>query len=229
VIVWDGGNNDSPFVAPDLHIVVTDALRPRDVDTHHPGEAVLRMADVVVVNKVDAAAEYDVVQLIAAVRRLNTRATIVKAASPVRLDDPERVARRSVVVVEDGPTLTHGGMPWGAGLRAALDVHAQVVDPHAFASPALARLYAQYPHIGPVVPAVGYDAEQLEALAATLRAAPCDVIVSASPFDLAARIAVDKPIVRARYGYAAAGEPALEDVVASFLAERVLAPEATLA
>ena len=218
VLVWDGGNNDFPFLAPDLHVVLVDALRPTHVDTHHPGEAVLRMADVVVVNKLTAATHPDVQRLAARVKAINPRAPLVRAASPVRLDRPELVAGRRVLVVEDGPTLTHGGMSHGAGYVAAVQGQAaEIVDPRPAAVPAIAEVYARYPHIGPVLPAVGYDDAQLEALAETLRRADCDAVVSASPIDLAARVEVGKPVVRARYEYADAGEPTLDSFVESFV------------
>ena len=223
ILVWDGGNNDFPFLRPDLHVAIADALRPGHVDTHHPGEAVLRMADVVVVNKVDAAASHDVQRLTEALRAINPRAAIVRASSPVRLDRPELVAGRRVLVVEDGPTLTHGGMSYGAGHVAAVAAGAaEVVDPRPTAAPAVAEVYARYPHIGRVLPAVGYDDAQLAALAETMRRADCDVVVSASPVDLAARIDVGKPIVRARYEYADAGEPTLGGLVDALVATQGL-------
>jgi predicted GTPase len=219
VLVWDGGNNDFPFLAPDLHIAIADALRPAHVDTYHPGEAVLRMADVVVVNKVDAATDSDVRRVTAAVKAINPRAPIVRAASPVTLERPELVERRRVLVVEDGPTLTHGGMSYGAGFVAAVQGQAaEIVDPRSAAVPAIAEVYARYPHIGRILPAVGYDDAQLSALAETMRRADCDVIVSASPIDLAARVSVGKPIVRARYEYADAGEPTLGHFLDAFVA-----------
>jgi predicted GTPase len=218
VLVWDGGNNDFPFLAPDLHVVLVDALRPTHVDTHHPGEAVVRMADVVVVNKVLAATHPDVQLVTERVKAINPRAPIVRAASPVRLERPELVAGRRVLVVEDGPTLTHGGMSHGAGYVAAVQGRAaEIVDPRPAAVPAIAEVYVRYPHIGRVLPAVGYDDAQLEALAETLRRADCDVVVSASPIDLAARVAVGKPVVRARYEYADAGEPTLDGFVEAFV------------
>jgi predicted GTPase len=210
VLIWDGGNNDFPFLVPDLHVAVTDALRPGHVDTHHPGEAVVRMADVVVVGKVDAAPANDVARVMEKVHAINPRAVVVRAASPVTLDRPELVAGRRAIVVEDGPTLTHGGMIYGAGHVAAVAAGAAaIVDPRRSAAPAIAEVYAKDPHIGPVLPAVGYDDAQLEALGRTLRDAAADVVVSASPIDLAARVDVGKPIVRARYEYADAGEPTL--------------------
>jgi predicted GTPase len=227
VVVWDGGNNDFPFIAPDLHVAIVDALRPTHVDTHHPGEAVVRMADVVVVNKVDAASAADVARALEKVRELNPGATVVRAASPVTLDQPERVAGRRVLVIEDGPTLTHGGMSYGAGFVAATRAGAaHVVDPRLSATPAIAEVFARYPHIGRVLPAVGYSDAQLAALAETLRGAECDVVVSASPVDLAARIDVGKPIVRARYEYADAGSPTLGSLLDAFVAQHVPAAAA---
>jgi predicted GTPase len=224
VLVWDGGNNDFPFLRPDLHVAVADALRPGHVCTHHPGETVLRMADVVVVNKVDAAAPHDVQRVIDAVRAVNPRAAVVRAASPVTLDQPALVLGRRALVVEDGPTLTHGGMSHGAGFVAAVaGGAAAIVDPRASAAPSVAEVLARYPHVGRVLPALGYDDAQLQALAETIRGADCDVVVSASPVDLAARIAVGKPIVRARYEYADAGEPTLGSLVDAFVGRLRLA------
>ena len=220
VLIWDGGNNDFPFLVPDLHIAIADALRPGHVDTHHPGEAVLRMADVIVVNKVDAAPSGDVERLAETLRAINPRAAIVRAASPVSLDRPELVAGRRALVVEDGPTVTHGGMSYGAGLVAAGRAHAaEIVDPRRWATPALAEVYARYPHMGRILPAVGYDEAQLGALEETMRRADCDVVVSASPIDLAALVDVGKPIVRARYEYADAGEPTLGGFVDALAAK----------
>ena len=219
LIVWDGGNNDFPLLRPDLHVVMADALRPGQADGYHPGEAALRMADVVVINKVDAAPAGHVRAVIDEVRAINPRATIVRAASPVRLDDPEAVRGRRVLVVEDGPTLTHGGMPYGAGYVTAMQGGAAaIVDPRASASPGVREIFARHPHIGPVLPAVGYDAGQLQALRETIDGAAADVVVAATPLDLAALIALEKPVVRARYGFEDAGEPTLGSLVNAFLA-----------
>jgi predicted GTPase len=219
VIVWDGGNNDFPFVRPDLHLVVVDALRPEDATGYHPGEAVLRMADVAVVHKVDAAGAGQVERAVAAIRSARPDVPIVRTASPVRLDDPGLVRGRRVLVVEDGPTITHGGMPWGAGWVAATAAGAErVLDPRPVAAPAIADVYARYPHIGPVLPAVGYTPEQLAALRDTIVRAGADVVVAATPIDLAARLHLDVPVVRARYELADAGEPTLGALVDGFLA-----------
>jgi predicted GTPase len=223
VLVWDGGNNDFPFLAPDLHIALVDALRPDQIATHHPGEAVARMADVVVINKVDAAPSEDVQRAIEAVRVLNPRARIVRAASPVVLDDAGAVRGRCVLVVDDGPTLTHGGMAYGAGYVAALAAGAaEIVDPRESAAPEILECFARYPHIGRVLPAIGYDAAQRDALCRSIAESRAQVVVSGTPFDLAA-LPVGKPVVRARYGFVEASEPGLGALVDAFLAERGLA------
>jgi len=218
VLLWDGGNNDFPFLRPDLHVVLVDPLRPGHEATHHPGEAVLRMADVVVVPKVDVASAAQVARVEESARRLNPRAAIVRAASPARLDDAAAVAGRRVVVVDDGPSLTHGGMAHGAGYAAARAAGAEVVDPRPFAAPALAEVFARHPHLGPVLPAMGYTPEQLAALERTLEAVEADVVVAGTPVDLAALVTIAKPIVRARYAYAEASEPGLWSHVAALLA-----------
>jgi predicted GTPase len=224
VVIWDGGNNDFPFVAPDLHIAIIDALRPDQVSTHHPGECVARMADVIVVNKVDAASSESVQRAVDAARAVNPGAPIVRAASPVALDDPDAVRGKRVIVLDDGPTLTHGGMPYGAGYVAAVRAGAEIVDPRDAADPSMLAVYARFPHLGRVLPAVGYDAEQVASLRRTIEAADADLVVSGSPFDLAARIDLDKPVVRARYDYADAGEPTLGRIVDEFLSRRADSP-----
>ncbi|MDP6705511.1 MAG: cyclic 2,3-diphosphoglycerate synthase [Alphaproteobacteria bacterium] len=218
IIVWDGGNNDFAFFRPDLNIVVADALRPDQITTHHPGEACVRMADAFVVNKVDVAIPDEVERTVQNLRAVNPGATVVRAASPVHLDDPTLVEDRRVLVIEDGPTITHGQMAYGAGFVAAMAAGAaDIVDPRQFAVPEIRAIYERYPHIGPVLPDVGYDREQLGALEATIFAADVDVVVIASPVDLAAEIRIDKPWVRARYDFADAGEPTLAAVVDKFL------------
>jgi predicted GTPase len=222
VILWDGGNNDFPFLKPDLHLVLVDPLRPGHETSHHPGEAVLRMADIVLVAKTNSAAAPDIARVIDAARAINPRTTIVRAASTVTLDHPERVTGRRVLVVEDGPTITHGGMAYGAGTVAARAADAHIIDPRPFAAPEIARVYAQYPHIGPVLPAVGYSPQQLAALRDTINSSDAEVIVSATPADLAALITLNKPVLRARYEFEETGEPRLGDLVEAFLDERGL-------
>ncbi len=222
LIIWDGGNNDFPFVAPDLLIVLTDALRPDQLTTHHPGETVLRMAEVVVVAKVDAASTADVQQLVDAVRTVNPGARIVRAASPVRLEDPQAVSGRRVLVIEDGPTITHGGMPYGAGYIAAASAGAaDIVDPRTCAAPGIASVYARYPHIGRVLPALGYDDTQLQALRDTINNCDAELVVFGTPCDLAALIDIHKPIVRALYEFSEVGEPTLSGIIDAFVAERL--------
>jgi len=221
VIVWDGGNNDFPMLSPDLHVVLVDPLRAGHETTHHPGEAVLRMAQVVVVAKTDAAQAADVARVIDNARRINPGAAIVRGASPVTLDDPEAVRGKRVIAVDDGPTLTHGGMPHGAAYVAASRAQpARLVDPRPWAAPDIAAVYAAYPHIGCVLPAMGYSEAQVAALRATIDAAQADVVVSGTPIDLAALLGCRKPVVRARYEYAEAETPGLWDAVERFIGQR---------
>lgn len=218
IVVWDGGNNDFPFIAPDLHVVVADALRPDQVTTHHPGEVVARSADVFVVNKVDAATPGDVQRLEDALRAVRPQAPILRARSPVRLDAPERVRGRRVLVVDDGPSLTHGGMPYGAGWVAAVEAGAaEIVDPRASATPSVAKIYQRFPHLQRVLPALGYGREQLAALRETIDASEAEVVVSGSPIDLASAAGLSKEVVRARYRFEEASEPGLWQLVEKFL------------
>jgi predicted GTPase len=218
VIIWDGGNNDFPFFAPDLHIVLVDPLRPGDETRSHPGETVLRMADVVVLAKCDAAADVDVQLVRDNVRRIKPSTPVVRAGSPVTLGDPAAVAGKRVLVVEDGPTITHGGMAYGAGYVAAVRAGAkEIVDPRASAAGSVEEVYRAYPHIGRVLPAVGYGDEQRRSLAETINACEAEVVVAATPIDLAALLPLDKPVVRARYEYADLDDPGLAGQVHRFL------------
>jgi predicted GTPase len=225
LILWDGGNNDFPFVKPDLHIVLVDALRPGDESAYHPGEAVLRMADVVVVSKTDAAAAVDVHRVMQGARALNSRATIVCGGSPVALENADAVRGRRVLAIEDGPTVTHGGMPYGAAFVAATRAGATVVDPRPWAAPEIADVYARYPHLGPVLPATGYSTRQIEALRETIERASVDMVVAGTPADLAALLSISKPVVRARYEFAEMSEPGLWGEVEKFLGRARGAPE----
>lgn len=221
VILWDGGNNDFSFVKPDLHIVLVDPLRPGHETTHHPGEAVLRMADIVVVAKMNSAATANVQMVIDNAATIAPNVTIVRAASEVSLDDPARVAGRRVIVVDDGPTITHGGMPYGAGYVAAVAAGAkEIVDPRLSATGAITDVYAKYDHIGRVLPAMGYSAEQLDDLAATINGSSADVVVAGTPTDLRHLMPLNKRVVRARYDFKEVGEPKLSDLVSAFLSER---------
>jgi predicted GTPase len=221
IIVWDGGNNDFPFLRPDLHIVVADALRPDQINGYYPGEAVLRTADVVVINKVDAAGPGAAEQLGRALTALLPDVPQVRAASPVALDDASLVAGRRVLVVDDGPTLTHGGMSYGAGYVAVRDrADITLVDPRNSATPALQAVFQRYPHLGPVLPALGYSAAQRADLQATIDRAGVDVVVAGTPIDFAHAVPVSVPVVRARYRYADAGAPTLMGLVRAFLERR---------
>jgi predicted GTPase len=222
VILWDGGNNDFPMLRPDLHIVLVDALRPGHETTHHPGEAVLRMADIVVVAKSDAAAAADVARIVENVKTINPRVPVVHGASPVTLDDEAAVRGKAVLAVEDGPTITHGGMPHGAAYAAALRAGAaRLVDPRPYASGSLAAVFTAHPHIGPVLPAMGYSRDQLEALRQTIEDTPADVVVAGTPIDLAALLPLNKPVVRARYEYAERGGRGLWEEVQGFLEQHL--------
>jgi predicted GTPase len=218
IIIWDGGNNDFPFIIPDLHIVMVDPLRLGDETSYHPGETTLRMADVVVVGKVNVAATADVQKVIENVRRVNRKATIIKAKSPITLEPFTTLRNSRVLVIEDGPTTTHGGMAYGAGYVAATDAHArEIVDPRPFAVPEIAAVYQKYPHIGNILPAMGYYPSQLKALEETINRAEVDVVIASTPCNLATLIEVNKPIIRAVYEFAEAQSPGLEEQIEEFL------------
>jgi predicted GTPase len=215
VLVWDGGNNDLPFVRPDLHIVVTDPLRAGDEVGYHPGEANLLRADVVVINKLDSAERSAVAQVREHVESVNPFATIILAHSPVTLDPGPSLEGKRVLVVEDGPTLTHGGMAFGAGTVAALqEATAELVDPRPYAQGAIQEVFTAYPHLGNVLPAMGYSDDMLRELEATIDAADVDVVIAGTPIDLAHVITTRHPIRRARYELQEVGRPRLSDVLA---------------
>ena len=215
VIVWDGGNNDLPFFRPTVHIVVADPHRAGHETSYHPGEANVRMADVVVVNKTDTADLGAVEEVEATVHRLNPKAVVIRARSPVTVEDPDAVRNKRVLVIEDGPTLTHGEMTYGAGVVAAR-AHgaAELVDPRPWVVGSLREAYQQYP-IGPVLPAMGYSPQQLAELEQTIDAVPCDVVLIATPVDLSKVARISKPSVRVRYELEEEGEgqPTLADIL----------------
>jgi predicted GTPase len=224
VVIWDGGNNDFPFFRPDLFVVVVDPLRAGHELRYHPGETNLRMADVVVVNKVDSAEPEQIARVTADVQALNPDATIVLAESPVEAGDPLMLAGKTALVVDDGPTITHGEMAYGAGTVAARNAGAsEIIDPRPWAVGSIAEVYEQFPHIGHVLPAMGYGDEQLEELEATINAVPCDVVVTGTPIDLGRLIESRHPILHATYELREIGEPTLEDALAPVL-ERVQKP-----
>jgi predicted GTPase len=224
VIVWDGGNNDLPFFAPDLEIVLVDPHRLGHERSYFPGEVNLRRAHVVVVAKVDTARFEDVAALRASVAQVNPRAEILEAALPARVDHPERIAGRRVLVIEDGPTLTHGGMSYGAGVLAAQRLGAaHLVDPRPHAAGSIRDTFAAYPHIGALLPAMGYSAEQVRALADTIDACDSDAVLVATPVDLRRLIAIDQPVARLTYTFAPTQPEAFDRVLSTVIA-RGLAP-----
>lgn len=214
VILWDGGNNDFPFYRPDLFVVVADPLRPGDERRYHPGETNLRMADVVIINKTDSAEPAAVDEVRRAVDELNPSAVVVTATSELVLDGPP-IAGKRVVVVEDGPTLTHGGMPYGAGVVAARRFGAaRLVDPREQAVGTIRSVLQRYPALEPLVPAMGYGSVQIEDLEATLNGIDADLVLSATPIDLTRVLTLNKPITRVRYELAEAGGLSLKGLVA---------------
>jgi predicted GTPase len=220
VILWDGGNNDTPFYRPDLHIVVADPLRVGNELLYHPSETNLRLADVVIINKIDSANADDVDTLRANIRRVNKTAVIIDAASPIAVDHPERIAGKRVLVVEDGPTLTHGEMKFGAGVVAANKFGAaEIVDPRAWTVGTISATYRKYPGIGTLLPAMGYGGEQVKDLEATINRVPCDTVIIGTPIDLNRLIKIDKPTVRVSYDLQEIGRPNLMDVLKPLLSK----------
>jgi predicted GTPase len=214
VLLWDGGNNDLPFYRPTVHITVADPLRAGHERTYYPGETNFRMADVIVINKVDSATREQVDEVQGAAERLNPAATIVFGRSPVTLEEGADLRGKRILVIEDGPTLTHGEMQYGAGVVAAKQNGAgEIVDPREFAVGTMKEIYAKY-SIGPVLPAMGYSGQQLHEFEQMINAAPVDVVVIATPIDLRRLVKIDKPAFRAFYDLEEdAGSPTIEDVL----------------
>ncbi|MGQ9560047.1 MAG: cyclic 2,3-diphosphoglycerate synthase [Candidatus Oleimicrobiaceae bacterium] len=221
VILWDGGNNDIPFFRPQLHITVVDPLRAGHEVTYYPGETNLRMADVVVINKETTAAFEDIESVRANIMDVNPRAIVVDAASPIALDKPELVRGRRVLVVEDGPTLTHGEMSYGAGVVAAQKYGArELVDPRPFLKGSLVATFDKYPDIGTLLPAMGYGQRQIKDLQATINACDCDTVIIGTPIDLRRVVRIKHPAVRVRYELQEIGSPTLEEIIAQVPALR---------
>jgi len=214
IIVWDGGNNDIPFYKSDMHIVVADSHRPGHEMTYHPGETNLRMADIVIINKVDTADPTDVAIVRKNAKTVNPNATIVEAASPITVDNPKLINGKKVLVVEDGPTLTHGNMEYGAGMIAAERLGAEeMIDPRPYAVGSIVKTFENYPHLGAVLPAVGYGKEQIHELEETINATPCDIVLIGTPIDLRRVLNLNKPAARAKYELQEIGTPTLEDIL----------------
>lgn len=221
IILWDGGNNDFPFIRPDMHIVLVDPLRSQDTLGYYPGEAVLRMADVVVISKTNSATEEEIKETERLARSVNPEAEVIHARSELSSDDPGALEGRSLLIVEDGPTITHGGMATGAGYQYVRDnlQRAIILDPRESATPEINAVYDAYPHIGRVLAATGYNDAQRAALRETIERSSAEVVVAATPIDLNAVLDLEKPVVRVRYDYAdAAGDGlTIMDAVNSWL------------
>ena len=214
IILWDGGNNDLPFYKSDLEIVVADPLRPGHELTFYPGETNARSADVFVINKVDTASPDDVILVRENLRSLNPNAVVIEGASPLFVDDPAAIQGKRVLVVEDGPTLTHGGMKYGAGYVAARRFGAaEIVDPRPFAVGSIAETFENYPDTGEILPAMGYGEAQIRDLEATIAAADVDMVILGTPIDLTRVLKIDKPHQRVRYELQEIGVPTLEDIL----------------
>jgi len=217
VVIWDGGNNDLSFYEADLYITVVDSHRPDHSARYHPGEANVRLADVIVINKVGTASLEQVQTARAVAHELNPDALVIEAASPLFVEGEDEIRGKKVLVVEDGPTLTHGEMAYGAGWVAARRYGAaEIIDPRPWAVGSIARTFEKYPNTGPVLPAMGYGAEQTAELQQTIAATPADLVVIGTPIDLRRLIEIDKPSVRVRYELQEIGRPTLSDVLAGF-------------
>ncbi|HUG33914.1 MAG TPA: GTPase, partial [Anaerolineales bacterium] len=221
IVLWDGGNNDFPFFKPDFQIVVADPHRPGHESTYYPGETNARMADVIVINKVDTANPDSVIALRDSLHTLNPDAILVEAASPLFIDDPESIRGKRVLVVEDGPTLTHGEMAYGAGLVAARRFGAkEIVDPRQFAVRSIKATYEKYPKTGPILPAMGYGEAQRKDLEETINNSDADMVIIGTPIDLKRIINIKKPSQRVRYELQEIGKPTLKDLLMQKFGEK---------
>ncbi|UCE09652.1 MAG: GTPase [Candidatus Thorarchaeota archaeon] len=217
VITWDGGNNDFPFFEPDLMITIVDPHRPGHEISYYPGETNLRMADVVIINKVTTADYDDIEEVRENILATNPEAVIIEAASPLLIDDIEKIKGKSVIIVEDGPTVTHGDMPYGAGYIAARKAGARIVDPRPYAVGSIKDTFEKYYHLENVLPAMGYGKTQMKELQETINKADVDAVVIGTPIDLGKLMKINKPSVRVRYDLQEIGRPNLEDVLCEFV------------
>ena len=225
IVLWDGGNNDFPFYVPDLTIGVADPLRPGAEVSYYPGEVVARMADVIVINKIDSASLDNINTVRANLRKINPTAKQIDAASILTVDKPELLKGKKVLVVEDGPTLTHGEMKIGAGTVAALKHGAELVDPRPYTVGKLSETFKIYPNIGTLLPALGYGAEQMKDLEKTIANTPCDAVVIGTPIDLPRFIKIKQPVVKVGYELQEIGTPTLKEVLDEFVAKHNLKPK----
>jgi len=217
MILWDGGNNDWPFYRPDYMIAVADAMRPRLEIKSFPGEVNIRLADAVIINKVDQAEQRAIDEIKKNVREVNPRARISLAESEVVVDKPGLLSGKKALVIEDSPTITHGGAPYAAGYVAAMKYGAEPVDPRPYATGFFKKIYQEYPHIGPVLPSTGYTAEQLKELEETIKNVPADVVVLGTPSDITRLIKIDKPVIKTRFSIKIVEGPPLKELVDEFL------------
>lgn len=223
VIVWDGGNNDMSFYKPDLTIVVADPLRPGHEIGYYPGEVNFRMADVIVINKVDSAYPEDVDEVLENARKYNPKAQIMLAASAIMVDNPEMITGKRVLAIEDGPTLTHGEMQIGAGVVAAQRFGAdEIIDPRPWVTGKIAETFEKYPYIGNLLPAMGYSEQQMKDLEKTINEVDCDSVVIGTPINLSRFIKINKPYTRVNYELSEIGKPTIKDIVNNFLKEKGL-------
>jgi predicted GTPase len=217
VIIFDGGNNDFPFIKPDLHIVVADPLRPGHEITYHPGETNLRMADVIIINKIDSARREDVESVISNARNANPKADIIKARSKIIVTSSAIIRGRKALVVEDGPTLTHGGMRFGAGSVAAKRFKAaKIIDARKHAVGSIKAVYAQYPHLKNILPAMGYSRNQIRELELTINRSDCDVVIDGTPIDMSKLLKIKKPIAVVDYELDDFGSPNIKTMLGRF-------------
>ena len=225
IVIWDGGNNDFPFYEPRLMITVVDPLRPDHAARYHPGETCVRMAEVIVINKMDTASLEQIQTTRRTISALNPIATVIDAASPIFVDDSASIQGKRVLVIEDGPTLTHGEMAYGAGWVAAHRFGAaDVIDPRPYAVGSIRETFENYPTTGPVLPAMGYGGTQTEELAETIRRTPADLVLIATPIDLRRLVDFDKPALRVRYELQEIGEPTLAEVLHQFADAKSVKP-----
>lgn len=214
VIIWDGGNNDMAFFKPDIYITLVDPHRPGHELNYHPGETNLRLADVVIINKMETASPEGIATVRQSLARANPDAVVIEGASPIFIQDGDQIRGKRVLVIEDGPTLTHGEMPYGAGVVAARKFNAEeVVDPRPWAVGTIKETFAKYPHMGSLLPAMGYGEKQMRELEETINATQCDLVLSATPIDLTRILKLNKPAIRVRYELQEIGRPTLKDVL----------------
>lgn len=221
IIIWDGGNNDFPFIKPDLHICLVDCLRPGHEVSYYPGEINLRMADVIILNKSTEANPSDIEVIKKNISRVNPKAIVMKGELVISVDDPEKIKGKRALVIEDGPTLTHGGMRTGAGVVAVQRYGGYIVNARQNAVGSIAEAYNKYPHLSMALPAIGYSKKQLKDMEETINATKCDVVVIGTPVDLRKYIKIDKPVVKVNYNFKSITEPGMEKIIREFVDKKL--------